>query len=267
MAKKIFLSCLWAVGFIIQGHLSPAAAQSAPAPQPQQARPAGVPDDLHLILMIKNAILALNQANMTGNYSVLRDMGTPNFQITNSSARLAEVFATLRGRKVDLSPILFFTPKLNAPPALLDGQVLRLAGFFPTTPEQVNFELAFQLFADQWMLAGIAVNTAPAGESPQASAAPAQPSQSADSGGGPAKPGEAKPIRIDLSQPTQPAAQPAAAKKEKPAAKKPAKPSTQHAATAKPAEASPKPAEAEPKPDKPVEKPAESGSSWNPFAH
>jgi hypothetical protein len=269
--KKITLSCVCVAASLFSTQTERVYGQFASSPanqqQPQETAHPAVPDDLRISLMIRNAIVALSQANTTGNYSVLRDMGTPNFQMTNSSARLAEVFATLRARKIDLSPIMFFSPKFLSPPALQDGQVLRLTGTFPTSPEQVNFDLAFQLAGEQWMLAGISVTVAPPGEGPQASvAAPAQASTDANPGA-PAKPGEAKAVRIDLSKPAP--AQPASPKKPVAAAKKP-KPSTQKTAAAQPSAATPTaPAAAPPAAEtveaKPVPKPAETGSSWNPF--
>ncbi len=276
MYKTIIFCSLGALAMLLAGQTGHAFAQ-APASQPPQAqpasRPAGVPDDPRLNLMIRNAIIALNQANSTGNYSVLRDMGTPAFQMANSSARLGEVFATLRARKLDLSPIMFFPPKLLSQPSLQDGQVLRLTGFFPTAPEQVNFDLAFQLFSDQWMLAGIAVNVALPSESPQASAA--SPAHTSADAAAPGKPGEAKPIRIDLSQPAPPPAQPVAAKK--PSAAKKTKPPAQKTAAAQPstspaapgdqaAPAPPTAAQGETATAAPPSKTSETGSSWNPFA-
>ena len=145
-----------------------------PTPVPMhepEAAPA-IPDDVHIVLMIRNAVIALSQANITGNYTVVREMGTADFQMTNSPARLAEIFATLRSRKIDLSPVMVFSPKLTSGPAL-DGQVLRVAGYFPTSPEQVQFELAYQHAGDQWLLGGIAVSVAPPADGAQASAAPA----------------------------------------------------------------------------------------------
>ncbi len=279
MFKKITLSCFCALAAIAGVEIGGAAAQFAPAPAgqqqapQQQARPAGL-DDIRLTLMIRNTIIALNQANLTGNYSVLRDMGTPTFQTTNSSARLGEVFSVLRGRKLDLSPIMIFNPKLLAPPSLQDGQVLRLTGFFPTTPEQVNFDLAFQLFGEQWMVAGIAVNAAPPTEGPQASAAPAGPARTTADASQPsaAKPGEAKPIRIDLGQPAPSAAQPPV-KKPAAAAKKP-KPHVQQTAAVQPAvppAAPEQPAQAPAQTETPAqeEKPAPQtpapSTGWNPF--
>ena len=239
-----------------QAQSEPAAESQQPAQSAQPAQPTLSPDDPRLILMVRNAIIALNQANLTGNYSVLRDMGTPNFQMTNNSARLAEAFATLRARKLDISPIMFFNPKYASPPGIQDGQILRITGVFPTTPEQVNFDLAFQLFGDQWMLAGIAVNVAPPGENAQASASP--PARTAETG-------DAKPIRIDLSQPSAPTpapAQPAAPKKAAP--KKP-KPPAQKTAAAQPA-GSPPPAAPPEQPPAQAPKPAPAAPEpWNPF--
>ncbi len=271
MSKRFDLSLVCGMALLQFGLLG-AQAQSESAPENQQpaqaaqpaqpAQPAISPDDPRLLLMVRNAIIALNQANQTGNYSVLRDMGTPNFQMTNNSARLAEAFATLRARKLDISPIMFFNPKFASPPAIQDGQVLRITGVFPTTPEQVNFDLAFQLFSDQWMLAGIAVNVAPPGENAQAAAPPASPPPART-----AETGDAKPIRIDLSQPAAPApapppAQPAAPKKAAP--KKP-KPPAQKTAAAQPAGLPPAAATPEQQPAQAPKPASAAPEPWNPF--
>ena len=206
----------------------PQAPQSYQAPQTTQApeaseapQPIMSSSDPRLLLMVRNAIIALNQANLTGNYSVLRDMGTPNFQMTNSSARLAEAFASLRARRIDISPIMLFNPKFASPPSMQEGQVLRVAGLFPTTPEQVNFDLAFQMLGEQWMIAAIAVNVTPPGENFQANAGAPLPQRTAET---------AKPVRIDLSQPAGAPVQPAAARK---ASRRP-KPHPQKTAAAQP---------------------------------
>lgn len=253
------LSLICAVAALFFGGPIAAKAELAPAPPGQQPSEAAIsPDDPRLLLMIRNAIIALNQANLTGNYSVLRDMGTPNFQISNSSARLAEAFAALRSRKIDISPIMFFNPKLLSAPSMQDGKILRLTGVFPTSPEQVSFDLAFQLYGEQWMLAAIAVNVAPPSENAQVFAAPQ---------GRPGEPADSKPIRIDLSQPAPPAAAHQAATK-KPAAKKP---KSQTAAAHQPSPAAPA-AEQPPAPTEPAggqpapsSERSDTGASWNPF--
>jgi hypothetical protein len=47
------------------------------------------------------------------------------------------------------------------PPAFMDNGLLRLSGFFPSAPEQVNFDLAFQSVEGRWLLFAVALNTSP----------------------------------------------------------------------------------------------------------
>ena len=158
-----------------------APAKAAGPPAASAAPQASVPDGPILRLLIDTTLIAVNQANLTGNYSVLRDLGAPGFREVNSSARLAEIFSALRQRNLDLSPILLLDPKLVRPPALMENGLLRLSGFFPSAPEQVNFDLAFQLVRDHWLLFGIAVNTSPAATATApAPASPAAPQPAAE---------------------------------------------------------------------------------------
>lgn len=141
---------------------------------PRDAGPAAsspLPDDTKLTLLIRTTLIALNQANATGNYSVLRDLAAPGFQAGNSQARLAEIFAALRGRNLDLSPILFFDPKLVQPPAIQPDGRLRITGFFDTRPERVIFDLMFETVEGDWRLFGIAIDVMPP-EAPKADGAP-----------------------------------------------------------------------------------------------
>jgi hypothetical protein len=121
-----------------------------------------LPDSYRLNMMIRSSIIALNHANKTGNYTVLLDLAAPSFRASNDSSRLAQIFARLRQRKLDLSPILFFTPKLLQQPQIAPNGLFRLVGFFPTTPERVNFDLYFQMIGDEWKLFGIGVEMSPA---------------------------------------------------------------------------------------------------------
>lgn len=66
---------------------SPADAQIGAVQPPPAARP--VPDQLELSKLIWSTILAVDHANKSGNYSVLRDMSAQGFQISNDPARLA----------------------------------------------------------------------------------------------------------------------------------------------------------------------------------
>jgi hypothetical protein len=153
---------------------------SATAPLPPGAMPK-MPDQYKLNLLIRTTIIAINQANKTGNYTVLRDLAAPDFQNVNSAEKLAEIFTGLRNSKFDLSPVLFFDPKLIRQPELLSNGMLRLTGFFDTRPQRVNFDLIFQPLETDWRLYAVNVGTKEA--PPQAvqavSPAPAQPTPAA----------------------------------------------------------------------------------------
>ena len=119
-----------------------------------------VPDSQGLAVLIQNSLIALNHANLTGNYSVLRDLAAPGFQKLNSPKQLAASFADLRVRNVNLSPIVLYQPKLVGAPAIDDQGFLRMVGFYETRPLQVHFNLVFQPVAAVWRLFEISVWTA-----------------------------------------------------------------------------------------------------------
>ncbi|MFY9657339.1 MAG: hypothetical protein WAK01_12280 [Methylocystis sp.] len=149
---------------------SPAAAQ-APAGRP----PAAAQIDRNgLMILLRSTLLALDQANKTGNYSVLRDLAAPSFAAANNPARLGEVFSNLRRDKVDLSGVIVLEPQLTVMPELTQNGMLHFAGFFPSVPRQINFEMLFAPVDGQWRLFGLAANLgSPAPVAPTAAPTPA----------------------------------------------------------------------------------------------
>ncbi len=154
-------------------------AQPEARPAQQQAGPVGpigprlaMPADDVLLMLVQSSILALNQANATGNYTVLRGLASPAFQQANSAERLSALFSNLRQRGLDLSPIVLFQPKLFRKPEMSPEGLIRVMGFFPTEPERVNFELIYQPVNGRWRLFGIAVDTEPYRASPEPPPAP-----------------------------------------------------------------------------------------------
>jgi hypothetical protein len=134
----------------------------AQAPKPAQIDRNGV------LILIRSSLLALDQANKTGNYTVLRDIGAPGFQ-SNTAARLGDIFAKLRSDNLDLSGVAVIDPQLNLLPQIEANGLMHMAGFFPSVPTQVNFDLAFAPVNGQWRLFGISVSigqSAPAAPTP-----------------------------------------------------------------------------------------------------
>ncbi len=144
-------------------------ALAQPQPTPN-AKPANI-DRNGVLMLIRSSLLALDQANKTGNYTVLRDLGAPGFQAVNTAARLSEIFASQRNEKLDLSGVAVIDPQLSVLPEIAPNGMMRMAGFFPSVPSQVNFELLFAPVDGQWRLFGLSVNVAQS-----APVAPAPPS-------------------------------------------------------------------------------------------
>lgn len=152
------------------------AQQKTPAPAAAPAQPS-LPVSLEQALyLIRSTLLTLNDANRTGNYTVLRDLAAPDFQARNTAADLGLNFLDLRRRNFDLYGAALLAPQFTDAPALDQRGMLRLAGYFPTQPQQIKFDLTFQTVAGQWRLFAIAIATPDAASAqPQAQTAPSKP--------------------------------------------------------------------------------------------
>ncbi len=108
--------------------------------------------------MVWSTMLAIDQANRSGNYSVLRDLGAPGFQANNDAAQLAAIFASLRRQDIDLANTILLTPTWSATPAMAAPDVLRLQGQFGLRPTAISFDLYYQWTSGRWKLFGVAIN-------------------------------------------------------------------------------------------------------------
>jgi hypothetical protein len=155
LASRIFP--LLASVLVLASLAGGAGAQSQPPAPPPAARPE-VPPAADLLVLIRTTLVALNQANIAGNYSVLRDIAAPSFQANNTDANLAVIFAPLRSQRLDFSAIVALTPQLTEGPAITERGLLHLGGTFPMQPVPLNFEMLFQNVAGSWRLFGLSVN-------------------------------------------------------------------------------------------------------------
>src|SRR5690348_9504462 len=97
-AGAAFLCCVMAL-------LAPARSSFAAAPAtpvrpaaPPAARAPVVPQPIVALALVRSVMLAVDQANKTGNYTVLRDLGSPSFRAANDAAKLAQIFAAIRSQ-------------------------------------------------------------------------------------------------------------------------------------------------------------------------
>jgi hypothetical protein len=129
---------------------------------PAAERGVRLPDPFRLDMLIRATLIALNQANASGNYTVFRDLASSAFQGANTAADLSELFGPFRRQRIDIMPIIFVAPKPTQPPQVDQRGHLRLVGYFPTQPLQVNFDLSFQQDGADWKLYAISVAPVPA---------------------------------------------------------------------------------------------------------
>ncbi|MGD9924020.1 MAG: hypothetical protein AB7F76_01060 [Parvibaculaceae bacterium] len=112
-------------------------------------------------MMIRSVMVAVHQANTTGNYTVLRDLGARSFRDINSSVRLGALFTNLRDSGFNIGQTVLFDPRLMKNPVIDKNGLLLLEGFFPTKPYNVVFKLAFRFEDKDWRLFSIAVGVQP----------------------------------------------------------------------------------------------------------
>jgi hypothetical protein len=135
-----------------------AAATPKPAPvAPTPARAPQLPPPEAMIILIRSSLVALSQANLTNNYTVLSTLGSPGFRAANPPQKLAQTFASFRENRIDMNPVVFVTPQLSQQPIIAGGK-LRLVGYFPTQPMRVDYDLQFEPDGGTWKLFGMAVN-------------------------------------------------------------------------------------------------------------
>ena len=150
------------------GHIAPALLISAlfiPPVAAQQPVPNGqppvsavpVPGELELAKLVWSTMAAVDHANQAGNYSVLRDLAAPGFQINNDAAALTQIFASLRASRVDLSNTLLLAPTYSAAPSLVQAGIIRVQGYFGLRPTAINFDLYYQWIGGKWRLFGVSI--------------------------------------------------------------------------------------------------------------
>lgn len=146
---------------------APAAAQPASAPAVPKTIPRAA-----VVRLVRSALVALGQANDTGNYSVLRSLGTPDFQQKNSAEDLAKIFAPSRG--IDMGAAASLEPAIASVDD--DGQGgLIIKGSLPLQPTPANFMVIYRPVNNVWRLFGLSIANAP--PPPMAQAPAAAPTQ------------------------------------------------------------------------------------------
>jgi hypothetical protein len=122
---------------------------SALVVEPTQAEPK-LPDQSRQETLIKTTLLTFNDANVTGNYSVLHAKSAKPFRDQFTPARLKETFKEFAEKHIDFDIIAAKTPLLTQETKLDDDGRLTLQGYFDTTPSHVYYDLRYILSEGEW---------------------------------------------------------------------------------------------------------------------
>lgn len=108
--------------------------------------------------LVRSTIVAFNQANLTGNFSVLRDLGSLEFQRVNTDQELATQFSQFRALNLDIGAVTLYEPVFTKKPVIDQNGYMQLQGYFPTEGIRIEFDLIFSLSEGRWRIQQISVN-------------------------------------------------------------------------------------------------------------
>lgn len=109
-----------------------------------------LPSPLQQEILIKTALLTLNDANLTGNYTVLHAKLSKPFRDQFSPDKLKQVFKSFADQKADWGLIAAKPPVVTTPTAIDGRGALVLRGYFDTAPSRLTYELDFVPSEGEW---------------------------------------------------------------------------------------------------------------------
>ena len=121
----------------------------------------GMPSFQMQVRLIKNTLIALNHANVTGNYTVLRDLFSPQMRERLKSSDFSQAFQSSHDRSNrDMSFVMEMQPDLKEFPTFSADNRMRLVGYFPSSPRVLHFDLVFlKTQRGDWWIDGLVIRT------------------------------------------------------------------------------------------------------------
>ena len=127
-----------------------------------QQQNSNIPSPEFLLALVRSTMIAIDNGMTTGNFTVLRDLGTPRFSSQNSPTTLGVAFKNLMDKGIRFKATAITTPTLTVSPFINQNNALVLEGKFPTRPLEINFAMSFQVYQGGWRLATLNVGTSQA---------------------------------------------------------------------------------------------------------
>lgn len=145
---------------LVYGASAPAVARenSAPGTSPSNAQK-NLCEQTTLLAQhqVQSAVLALHQANITGNYSVLRELAHKDVQSKLSAADYAIAFRKIRAAHLDLSSVLDERMNFFSQPRIIAHKSLWAEGWFRSRSGWIEFNVILLRDANRWRLVNVSV--------------------------------------------------------------------------------------------------------------
>jgi hypothetical protein len=109
-----------------------------------------VPSPLLQEILIKTSLLTLNDANLTGDYTVLHAKLAKPFRDQFDPAKLKKAFKPFADQKTDWGLIAAKPPVPTTEAAIDKRGALILRGYFDTKPSRLSYELDFLPSEGEW---------------------------------------------------------------------------------------------------------------------
>ena len=109
-------------------------------------------------ILIKTSLLTLNDANITGNYTVLHAKLAKPFRDQFSPDKLKQGFKTFADQKADWGLIATKPPIATSESTIDKRGALILRGYFDTKPMRMNYELDFLPSEEEWKPLKLIIN-------------------------------------------------------------------------------------------------------------
>ena len=126
---------------------------------PASAQAPKIPAEPEIEMLIKQSLLTLNDANLTGNYAVMHARMAPKLRTQFTAEQVKAAFRDFADQRVDFALIVTQKPILSEPARFDAEGALVLVGRFDTRPSRVVFSLRMLTLDGRWSILGINVNT------------------------------------------------------------------------------------------------------------
>lgn len=122
------------------------------------AQAASLPTDDEQEILVKTTLMTFNDANLTGNYTVMYDKSAKVFRDQMSAQKLMEAFKVFREKKVNLESVVIDDIDSSSKPRIDSDGVLQLKGRFKDDEKRIRFDLKYVEDGGVWKMVGINVN-------------------------------------------------------------------------------------------------------------